>query len=105
MKKLREAADEANLRGWQEFRLVEAVWDYLYTAELQDATKWRPIDTAPLGIDVLTYSPNGEDGIDIAFKSNSETPWRAARCADGLNISTPTHWMPLPTTKNIGENP
>lgn len=52
--------------------------------------QWQPIETAPLGADVLTW-----DGNDCAvlFWSKFNKCWT---CGDPKRKYAPTHWMPLP---------
>lgn len=56
--------------------------------------KWRPIHTAPDGVPVLTYSPNGlrnpMNGIQVNYFLDGG--WQRT----GAEFCAPTHWMPLP---------
>lgn len=59
-----------------------------YVAEMETAHSWRPIDTAPLSVDVLVSDGNL---IYIAHKDDDE--WRDD---DYFHFTNLTHWMPLP---------
>ena len=62
-----------------------------YAAELEQRTKWQPIETAPKdGTPVLLWGPWGEVGM---WCYSHPIGWN-----DGYEalMHTPTHWMPLP---------
>ena len=65
-------------------------------------TEWQPIETAPRdGTFVLLFGP---DGIDMGkyepWAADYGSGWERFRTAeydnDGVMITHPTHWMPLP---------
>lgn len=62
--------------------------------ELNEATRWRPIENAPKdGTAVLALLPNSDMPVVVRW----DTRWAA--CWDECPLSgldTPTHWMPLP---------
>ena len=64
---------------------------------------WQPIETAPLGVDILIYHLHDGDTeavMDVAF--NRGGVWIIGSSWDGAK---PTHWMSLPDPpqgKNLG---
>ena len=56
---------------------------------------WQPIETAPKdGTGILVYTRNDNIYV-VAYDNYFSAPWRI-RNDQGLNVSVPTHWMPLP---------
>jgi hypothetical protein len=71
-------------------------WE-VYLSEAQAAIdamqEWQPIETAPLGTDVLIYRPSHIQLFDV-MRRNAVGNWR---WPDGeIPLRDPTHWMPLP---------
>ena len=74
--------------------------------------EWQPIETAPMGKDILVYCPNDFRAPEITiFAAHSvQTKWFGCEWSiSGVmdrdsdewnkwkrNLDTPTHWMPLP---------
>jgi hypothetical protein len=52
---------------------------------------WQPIDTAPIGVQVLLYSPNAPGRFDVGIKHEG---WKSFEPYGPY--TQPTHWMPLP---------
>lgn len=63
-------------------------------AQMREAARWRPIETAPNYVDILVAYNNGcaqliqEDDNDYVWK-----PYLGVT----VGIVSPTHWMPLPS--------
>jgi hypothetical protein len=60
---------------------------------------WQPIDTAPVGEDVLIHSPDAECEVYIAHRFEADDDWYPQH--ETVNDGAPyeiafTHWMPLP---------
>lgn len=61
--------------------------------------RWRPIDTAPKGVEVMLYNQGlvyvGRErgGLYRSEPQSEHIAWRAFCCG---RFHDPTHWMPLP---------
>lgn len=58
--------------------------------------EWQPIETAPVGVDVLLYCPSlgYKTTIGLLYKDEFGRPIWFERNA--IKVPNPTHWMPLP---------
>lgn len=56
-------------------------------------SEWQPIETAPLGTDVLCYCEQ-TTVLCIAWRDVTDSWWR--NNAATRPTRKPTHWMPLP---------
>ena len=64
----------------------------------EESNKWQPIESAPLGVDVLIYI---DKEIQLAYgktnKSGKFCGWCIFDGGGDYSLSgKPTHWMPLP---------
>lgn len=56
---------------------------------------WRPIETAPTDMPVLTYRKARLQSVAVYLPKAND--WQGGWiCADGIGLLDVTHWMPLP---------
>jgi hypothetical protein len=70
-------------------------------AEREANGGWKPIDTAPKGLDEILVSSC--EGVQVAWRCHSGFGYWA-NPIDGSEVhGDPTHWMPLPAAPTEGE--
>jgi hypothetical protein len=58
---------------------------------------WQPIDTAPEGIDVLVFGPDGTEPRVFCAWRDQDGDWWDSHRHSGIAVDIElTHWMPLP---------
>lgn len=68
--------------------------------------EWQPIETSPIGEDVLVFFPELVDAYQIMVCHrfpDEPSAWYqqdADNCPDAVN-TFPTHWMPLPAPPEV----
>jgi hypothetical protein len=70
-----------------------------------DPSRWRPIETAPNGEDILVFCPDAKEPqiviaalltfVDCKDETDTEDAWHDVWMETDLDVE-PTHWMPLP---------
>ena len=63
-----------------------------FQAETQALSAWRPIETAPIGTEVIVYVPRRVGIIYVGAINYTGKQWWARN----LGAVRPTHWMPIP---------
>lgn len=68
-----------------------------YAAELEQRTKWQPIETAPRdGTSILVFTELGVfEATFVSYWEFAVANYHGCLCCSGRG-DNPTHWMPLP---------
>ena len=101
-----EAFDKA-IEAWNS----QTSWDY--SSDGLDAacwafhermTAWRPIDTAPHGVDVLLWCPVAGQSPAVMEVGQASWGWRNEIASNMSYHGRATHWQPLPNAREAESN-
>lgn len=100
---LKEIKEHANNWEWGRNRAKQALTDL---AELRQELAWRPIETAPEMKIVLLYADTtthemSNYKMETGFYSTGYKAWIWGGSEVKPYMQKPTHWKPLPDTKEI----
>jgi len=96
------AQDEVARLSAENKRLKATIEAQQRQLRLNVGNGWQPIETAPLGVEILGLVPLGamlEHDIVTLNQPSVDDGWYSCRQQDGLSLNcAPVYWMPLPET-------